>query len=100
MAVDKSGNAYLTGYTYASPTDGFPIVKAFQSIPYGTPYGYWTDGFVSKFDPTGAIVYSSFLGGGDEDFPSGIAVDGAGAAYVAGSTSSASFPSWSGGPSA
>jgi len=42
--------------------------------------------------PDGALVYSTYLGGGDEDFGSSVAVDGAGNAYVIGSTSSAELP--------
>ncbi len=58
-----------------------------------------TDAFVAKVNPTGsALVYLSFLGGGGDDYGRGIAVDGAGNAYVTGQTSSAAdtFPETTG----
>jgi hypothetical protein len=52
-----------------------------------------TDAFVTEIDPSGsALVYSSYLGGGGEDYGSGIAVDAAGNAYVTGVTASPDFP--------
>ena len=53
--------------------------------------------FVAKFDPNGALVYSTYLGGSNyEDFSNGydgaIAVDSSGSAYVVGSTASTDFP--------
>src|SRR4029079_10537493 len=48
--------------------------------------------FVTKLDPTGATVYSTFLGGNGDDVGHGIAVDSSGNAYVAGATSSTNFP--------
>jgi hypothetical protein len=89
IAVDAGGNAYVTGAT-VSPD--FPTTAgAFQST-FAGPNG---DAFVTKLDPTGsALVYSTYLGGtgADGDWGSGIAVDGAGNAYVVGTTSSNDFP--------
>jgi hypothetical protein len=87
IAVDATGNAYVTGVT-ASAT--FPGVSgsSIQPAPGGGD-----DAFVTKVDASGAsIVYSTFLGGSGNDAAMGIAVDGAGNAYVTGGTSSASFP--------
>jgi len=78
IAVDSSGNAYMTGWTNSI---NFPIANALQSVP--SIYG---DNFVSKLDNTGtAFVYSTYLGegAGYSDF-SGIAVDASGNAYVTG----------------
>src|SRR5437773_10530571 len=51
-----------------------------------------SDAFVTKLDPTGsALLYSTYLGGSDNDFGLGIAVDAAGAAYVTGGTQSTDF---------
>jgi hypothetical protein len=83
-AVDSSGNIYITGYT--SSTD-FPLKNAFQKKWAGV-----VDGFVTKLSPAGNIIYSTYLGGSDGDYPLTIAVDAPGHAYVAGSSSSTDFP--------
>ena len=84
IAVDASGNAYVTG----SAGDGFPTTPgAFQ-----TTYGGNGDAFVSKLNASGALVYSTYLGGSNFDYPNGIAVDAAGNAYVAGLTYYGGFP--------
>jgi len=85
IAVDSSGNAYVTGSTYS--TD-FPTKKPFQPSLIGTTY----DAFVTKFTSTGTISYSTYLGGNDEDYGRGIAVDSSGNAYVTGNTKSTDFP--------
>jgi hypothetical protein len=85
IAVDGTGAAYVTGYTF-SP--GFPTSGA-----YDDTYGDDGDAFVSKLSAGGnVLLYSTFLGGSGEDVAYGIAVDGGGAAYVTGSTASADFP--------
>ena len=85
IAVDSSGNAYITGTTGSVD---FPIVSAEQPT-----YGGSGDAFVTKLNPTGSgIIYSTYLGGSGPDTGNAIAVDSAGNAYVAGSTSSAGFP--------
>ncbi len=90
IAVDGSGNAYVTGYTYSID---FPATSgAFQTI-----YAGGRDAFVTEVNASGsALVYSTYLGGSSEDWCTGIAVDGAGNAYVTGTTSSANFPTTSG----
>ncbi len=87
VAVDTTGNVYVTGTTVS--TD-FPTAGAVFQPVYG---GGNADSFVSKLDPTGKIlVYSSFLGGTNTELASGIAVDTAGSAYVTGQTCSQDFP--------
>lgn len=84
IAVDSSGNAYVTGET--SSTD-FPV-NSFQ-----TTKGASADVFVTKLNAAGtAIVYSTFVGGAGFDRGHAIAVDGAGNAYVTGQTASSDFP--------
>ncbi|HYS00770.1 MAG TPA: SBBP repeat-containing protein, partial [Candidatus Eisenbacteria bacterium] len=58
--------------------------------------GGGTDAFVSKFNGDGTLAYSTFLGGGSQDYATAVAVDGPGDAYVAGTTSSTNFPTTSG----
>ncbi|MBI5584611.1 MAG: SBBP repeat-containing protein [Deltaproteobacteria bacterium] len=92
IAVDKTGNAYVMGFTVSSQTDGFPVVAG----PDLTHNGSW-DIFVSKIKPDGSgFVYSGFIGGAEADYyGNGIAVDGSGSAYVTGrtySTEAQGFP--------
>lgn len=84
IAVDDAGNVYLTGNATAGD---FPLVNALPG-----PSGESGDAFVAKLDSSGALVYSTFLGGSGLDQGYGIAVDAAGNAYVTGSTASADFP--------
>jgi len=84
IAVDSSGNTYVTGQTGSST---FPLQAAFQSSLKGT-----IDGFVTKLDSNGALVYSTYLGGDSGETANGIAVDANGNAYVTGYTGSLNFP--------
>jgi hypothetical protein len=87
IAVDGSGNAYVTGQT-TSPN--FPTKPGVVQTTYGNGSG---DAFVAKLNPMGtALVYSTYLGGTGDDFGNGIVVDASGNAYVAGGTSSSNFP--------
>lgn len=84
IAVDLSGNAYLTGIT--NSTD-FPTASPLQGNRGGN------DAFVTKLNSTGsALVYSTYLGGNGEDRGLGIAVDIFNSAYVTGGTNSTNFP--------
>jgi hypothetical protein len=85
VAVDASGYAYVVGLT--NSTDFPTTPDAYDGIHNG---GF--DAFVSKFDPRGALVYSTFLGGSGEDKAESIAMDRSGNLYVAGSTASTDFP--------
>lgn len=87
ISVDASGNAYITGDTRS--TD-FPTRNALRPAKNGSAAS--SDGFVAKINPTGAdFVYSTYIGGSDDDFALAIANDQAGSAYVAGRTRSTSF---------
>ncbi len=87
VAVDASGNAYITGTTVS--TD-FPTTASIFQPAYG---GGNADSFVAKLDPAGTtLLYSSYLGGSNTELSSGIAVDTTGSAYVTGQTCSQDFP--------
>ena len=87
IAVDGAGCAYVTGYTGST---NFPTQNPLQPQNNG---GDWGDAFVAKLNASGsALVYSTYLGGSGSDVGMGIAVDGAGCAYVTGLTSSTDFP--------
>jgi hypothetical protein len=84
IAVDASGEAYVTGWTLAQD---FPTVNPIQATNYGQNV------FVSKLNAAGsALVYSTYLGGHSSDYGEAIAVDSSGSAYVTGTTDSADFP--------
>ncbi len=84
IAVDASGNVYVTGGTTSVD---FPLANPLQSINAGG------DVFVSKFEPSGrTLIYSTYLGGGSHDMAAGIAIDASGNAYIAGVTRSDDFP--------
>jgi photosystem II stability/assembly factor-like uncharacterized protein len=94
IAVDADGSAYLTGITDST---NFPMVAAMDNKIGGTNSVYINlhpfDAFVSKLNPAGsALVYSTYLGGDQEDQGIGIAVDTNRCAYVTGFTLSTNFP--------
>src|SRR5439155_287511 len=89
IAVDTSGNAYVTGYTTSTQTT-FPVTVGPDLTHNGA-----TDAFVAKVTADGTgLDYAGFIGGSDGDLAYGIAVDASGSAYVTGYTAStqSSFP--------
>jgi hypothetical protein len=85
--VDIHGNSYVAGKTYASD---FPTESAFQPTNGG---GFGMDGFVTKFNDDGTVVwFSSYIGGSDKDSAADIALDTLYQAYVVGITESSDFP--------
>jgi len=85
IALDSSGNAYVTGYTKSTdfPTTLNPVDTADSE----------EDVFVTKFNASGnALVYSTYISGSKQDWGKGIAVDTSGNAYVTGFTKSTNFP--------
>jgi len=91
IAIDTSGNAYLTGLT--TSLDFPTTVGAFDT----THNGGFFDGFVTKLNPSGsALVYSTFLGGRLVDIGNGIALDTFGSVYITGQTTSSNFPTTAG----
>ncbi|MBK6459809.1 MAG: SBBP repeat-containing protein [Myxococcales bacterium] len=84
IAADSDGNTYVAGWTQSA---AFPTLAPYQAARRGLE-----DAFVAKLDPTGALVYSTYLGGASIDGAYGVAVDAAGSAYVTGGTNSIDFP--------
>jgi len=83
LATDNSGDAIVVGHT--TSTD-------FPTNPIGGIPGTVGGGFVTKLNSTGsALVYSTYLGGGTQDFASAIALDSSDNAYVTGATQSPTF---------
>jgi len=124
IAVDGQGNAYVTGQTdspdfpvttlspigitntaslvhgVCNPLTGLTTGTLTQAIT--TTGGLCYDAFVTKLSPSyqglnGRILYSTYLGGGRDDYGYGIATDGRGNAYVTGRTDSPDFPTTMGG---
>jgi len=103
IAVDATGNVFVTGLTISS---NFPTASPLQATCASCPSGSDTglipaavaDAFVTKLNATGtALVYSTFLGGNSGDAGNAIAVDSVGNAYVAGTTLSwSNFPTMAG----
>jgi hypothetical protein len=84
IAVDPTGSAYVTGNTVSA---NFLTLNAIQPTLGGS-----VDAFVTKLGTSGALSFSTFLGGNDDDRGHGIAVDAAGSAHVTGQTTSNNFP--------
>ncbi|MBZ5515330.1 MAG: SBBP repeat-containing protein [Acidobacteriia bacterium] len=88
VAVDTSGNAYVTGGTDSSD---FPLKSPLRGVLAGD-----YDAFVSKFDlsQSGAasLLFSTYGGGSDLDVAYGVAVDSSDNVFVAGQTDSTNFP--------
>ena len=101
IAVDKDGNAYVTGFTASTnfPTTPGALpshVSGYNCTIY-VSFNYKSvpcpDAFVTKLNAAGsALVYSTYLGGSGTDVATGISVDSSGNAYVTGSTASSDFP--------
>jgi len=96
IAVDSSNFVYVTGFTAST---NFPTKNAITNSLNGYLLNGSTnqtssyDAFVAKFDSTGTnLLYSTFLGGTNNDVAYSIAIDNQGAAYVTGWTVSSNFP--------
>lgn len=83
--VNENGEAYVVGETSST---NFPTRNPFDST-----LGGYIDGFVSKLSSTGnKLLYSTLVGGGQEEEVADITVDAEGAMYVTGTTWSMDFP--------
>ena len=83
IATDGPGNVYIAGYT--SSTSGITTSGAYQTVFAGV-----IDAFVAKFNTSGTIQWSTYYGGSNDDYTTGIATDGSGNVYITGYTQSTS----------
>ncbi len=86
IVVDALGNVYVTGFTTSRD---FPVSPRAAQPHFG---GGLADAFLASFDTGGRLRWATYLGGTGDDGANGVAVDGAGNAYVTGSTESMDFP--------
>jgi uncharacterized protein (TIGR03437 family) len=98
IAISPSGDLYVAGQTYAAD---FPILNALQPKPGGTDCASLfppnppscSDAFVMHWRSSDmTLLYSTFLGGSNNDGANAVAADSAGDVYIVGSTYSADFP--------
>lgn len=82
VVLDHGGNAYYTGF---SESPDFPTTPGTLKPSYGTPPPQ-LNGFVTKLNPAGRMVWSTYLGGPTRDSGWGIGVDARHDVYVSGST--------------
>lgn len=86
LTIDSSNNVYVTGWTSSINYD--TTLGAFQTVKDGGNY----DAFVSKLNSTGtSLIYSTYIGGNEDDVSNCIKVDELGNAYIIGNTSSFDF---------
>jgi hypothetical protein len=86
LAVDRYGNAYITGFT-TSKDLLLPGIPFYQPVSGGA-----SDVFIAKLGVSGTLIYATYLGGTSDDSGQGMAVDYYGNAYVTGYTASDNFP--------
>jgi hypothetical protein len=91
ITVDNGGNAYVTGFTRSTNFNILsPIQQEKAADSCSTPP--CADAFVTSVSPTGALVYSTYLGGTAEDYGMAVVLDGMGNTYITGYTFSSNFP--------
>ena len=83
--VDSASCTYIAGKTSSL---NFPTAN-----PYNPGFSSTWSAYIAKFDSTGStLLYSTYIGGSDQDIGEEVAVDVIGNAYLTGYTDSADFP--------
>ncbi|OGL44249.1 MAG: hypothetical protein A2161_01420 [Candidatus Schekmanbacteria bacterium RBG_13_48_7] len=93
VTVDPAGNSYITGFTMSDdfPTTSTAYNRVFNGYSDTSPYP--GDAFISKLSSDGSmLMYSTYIGGANDDSGHGISLDSDNNAYIAGQTSSPDFP--------
>jgi uncharacterized protein (TIGR03437 family) len=98
VALDPAGNIIVCGHTLSS--FNFPVTpgifqRAYRGADSGNTQYNLGDGFVTKVSPSGALIFSTYIGGSGDESVNGVAVDAAGNIYGVGSTTSIDFPATS-----
>ncbi len=91
VAVDRNGNAYISGFTPSSAADGFPATPG----SFDSSFNGFVDTFLVKVKRDGSgFAYGGYIGGSGIDPGTGVAIDRAGNAYVNGfaGSSQSTFP--------
>ncbi len=84
IVLDSVGNIYIAGQTDA---DDFPVYGSKQNLA-----GLGVDAFLLKLDPSGKLLYATYIGGSSNDIAYALGVDASNNVYVAGGTQSSDFP--------
>jgi uncharacterized protein (TIGR03437 family) len=95
IAVDASGNAYITGFTesFNFPTTVDGTQRAVAGNGGNKPFLQFGDAFLTMLNPAGnQLVFSTYLGGSLDDIAGALALDGLGNVVLAGNTVSRNFP--------
>jgi len=90
IAVDASGSAYVTGFTYSG---NFPVTAGAFDTEHNSPGGLYQDVFVTRLNPNGgSLLYSTYLGGSQGEGGYALLLCQDGDVIVAGDTQSPDFP--------
>jgi len=101
VAIDGAGNIWSTGQSLPvaltanafQKTEALSMCATQQLSPFDQPTSvYCSHAFVMKLDPSGNVLYATYLGGSSEDGGIAVTTDAQGNAYVTGFTYSADFP--------
>ena len=88
VTIDAAGNTYLTGNIDTPALSVTPNAIQSSLVPSSCPGdlgdGQCNDAFIVKLDPSGNVLYATYLGGSGDDYGTAIAVDAQGNIYVAG----------------